>query len=185
MKMTRTSPVQSRFANFFVCLPYLAHLVKSISNRRSLEKICCCCFPQSHILTRTCSPGMFWFMLWECSNFVGGINHLQCAPYYLSWMAKVEGKEICESPCSYVQISNFSRYELRRWCVRARTRAIRGRTCVCVQNPFWKVCGMCVCAALFWACYVRSHFAHFLGQNCRKMVHFRTSFPALEHPILF
>ena len=28
-------------------------------------------------------------------------------------------------------------------------------------------------------------FAHFLGQNCQKMLHFRTSFPVLEHLFLF
>ena len=47
---------------------------------------------------------------------------------------------------------------------------VRSHVCVCVRNPFWKVCGMCVRAALFWACDVWSHFCtllhtftHFLG----------------------
>ena len=54
---------------------------------------------------------------------------------------------------------------------------------------FWKVCGICVRAALFWACDVRSHFCTLLhifwGQNCQKTLHFRTPFPALERPFLF
>ena len=38
--------------------------------------------------------------------------------------------------------------------VRARTHTcdVRSHVCVCVRNPFWKVCGMCVRAARFWAC---------------------------------
>jgi hypothetical protein len=44
--------------------------------------------------------------------------------------------------------------------VRARTHTcdVRSHVCVCVRNPFWKVCEMCVRADLFWACDVRSHF---------------------------
>ena len=75
--------------------------------------------------------------------------------------------------------------------VRARTHTcdVCSHMCMCVRNPFWKVSGMCVCAALFWACDVRLHFCTLLhifwGQNCQKMLHFRTSFPALERPFLF
>ena len=105
----------------------------------------------------------------------------------------------------------LTRYELRR-CMRARTRAMCGRTthtcdvqshvCVCVRNPFWKACGMCARAALFSACDVRSHFCTLLyifsGQNCQKcyiLEHpfllwnvlscFGSSYSVLEHIILF
>ena len=78
--------------------------------------------------------------------------------------------------------------------VRARTHTcdVRSHMCVCVQNPFWKVCGMCVRAALFGACDVRSHFCTLfetkLSENatfCFKN-HSRTrmSYPVLEHPFL-
>ena len=74
---------------------------------------------------------------------------------------------------------NLARYELQR----------------CMRNPFWKVCRMCVCAALFRACNVRSHFAHFCTLFGTKLPEnatflnilscFGTSFPVLYHLILF
>ena len=54
--------------------------------------------------------------------------------------------------------------------VRARTHTCDVRSHVCVQNPIWKVCGMCVRAARFWACDVRSHFCTLFGTIlCQKM----------------
>ena len=56
--------------------------------------------------------------------------------------------------------------------VRARTHTcdVRSHMCVCVRNPFWKVCGMCMRAARFWACDVRPYFFTLLEQNCHKIV---------------
>ena len=56
--------------------------------------------------------------------------------------------------------------------VRARTHKcdVRSHLWVCVWNPFWKVCGMCVRAARFWACDVRPYFFTLLEQNCHKIV---------------
>ena len=70
--------------------------------------------------------------------------------------------------------------------VRARTHTcdVRLHVCVCVRNPFSKVCEMCVRAARFQACDVRLHFAHFLEQNGKKMAFFclkNYSWTALEH----
>ena len=71
--------------------------------------------------------------------------------------------------------------------VRARTHTcdVCSHMCMCVRNPFWKVCGMCVRAALFWTCDVRSHFAHFctlFRTKLPEMLRFRTT---LEHLFLF
>ena len=59
------------------------------------------------------------------------------------------------------------------------------------RNPFWKVCEMCVRAARFWACDVRSHFCTLFGtKRTRNGIFFclkncsRTSFSVLEHPFL-
>ena len=77
--------------------------------------------------------------------------------------------------------------------VRAHTHTcdVRSHVCVCVRNPFCKVCGMCVRASRFLVCDVRPYFCTLLEQNCQKMLfynvlsRFRTSFPALERPFLF
>ena len=75
---------------------------------------------------------------------------------------------------------------------RTHTSDVRSHVCMCVRNPFWKVCEMCVRADLFWACDVRSHFAHYLGQIARKCYFLsqkysrtRISYPDLEHSFLF
>ena len=65
--------------------------------------------------------------------------------------------------------------------VRARMHTCDVRSHVCVRNPFWKVCGMCVRAAHFWVCDVRPYFLTLLEQNCHKIVWK----PILEHPIPF
>ena len=47
-------------------------------------------------------------------------------------------------------------------------------------------CAGCVCVRPFFGRAMCDRtFAHFWGQNCQKMLHFRTSFPALERPFLF
>ena len=77
---------------------------------------------------------------------------------------------------------------------------VRSHMCMCVRNPFWKVCAMCVRAARFQAChchksYIRraicDHtFAHFLEQNSKKKPFFvlktivERPYPVLEHPFL-
>ena len=78
----------------------------------------------------------------------------------------------------FPKIWKIPRYELRR----------------CVRNPFWKVCGMCVRAAHFRACDVRSYFCTFFGTKlpenatfCLKTILecpilFRTSCFVMEHP---
>ena len=77
----------------------------------------------------------------------------------------------------------FSRFELRR-SVRARTRVMYGRTCACLCKIHSGKCAGCVCVRPFFGRAMCDHvlhtFAHFLGQNCQKMLHFRTFFPALE-----
>ena len=78
--------------------------------------------------------------------------------------------------------------------VRARTHTcdVCSHMCVCVRNPFWKVCGMCVRAAFYWACDVRSHFCTFFGTKFPVLEQlflilnvlscFGSSFSVLEHP---
>ena len=85
---------------------------------------------------------------------------------------------------SYIFIIRTS-YELRR-CVRARTRAMCGRTCACACEIHSGKCAGCACVRPFLGRAMCDHtFAHFLGQKYQKMLRFRTSFPALEHPFLF
>ena len=54
----------------------------------------------------------------------------------------------------------------------------------CVRNPFWKVCGMCARAALFWACDVRSHFCTLFGTNLPENATFCLEKMFLEHLFL-
>ena len=84
---------------------------------------------------------------------------------------------------------------------RMHTWDVRAFVCVCLQNPLWKVCAMCVHAARFQAChchksYIRRAicdltFAHFLEQNSQKMPFFilktilERPYPVLEHLFLF
>ena len=89
----------------------------------------------------------------------------------------IKGQLISE--CTFGQSS----YELRR-CVPARTRAMCGRTCACEIHS--GKCAGCACVRPFFGRAMCDRtFAHFLGQNCQKMLHFRTSFPVLEHLFLF
>ena len=86
------------------------------------------------------------------------------------------------------------RYIAKVWVAKVRahthTRDVRSHVCVCVRNPFWKVCEMCVRAARLRACDVRSHFCTLLEQNGQDMAFFclkncfRTSFSVLEYPLL-
>ena len=63
----------------------------------------------------------------------------------------------------------------------SHTCDVRSRVCMCS----WK-CAGCACVRPFLG---RAHFCTLLhifwGQNCQKMLHFRTSFPVLEHLFLF
>ena len=89
----------------------------------------------------------------------------------------IKGQLISE--CTFGQSS----YELRR-CVPARTRAMCGRTCACEIHS--GKCAGCACVRPFFGHAMCDRtFAHFLGKNCQKMLHFRTSFPVLEHLFLF
>ena len=83
-------------------------------------------------------------------------------------------------------------YELRR-CVRARTRAMCGRTCACEIHS--EKCVVCACVRLVFGCAMCDPtFAHFFEQSCHKIV-LKTIleypillgniFPALECPFLF
>ena len=76
---------------------------------------------------------------------------------------------ICEGAYAHVRCA------VARFCVRAKfiLESVRDvRAC----GPFISV--QCAIALLHL-------FAHFLGQNCQKMLHYRTSFPVLEHLFLF
>ena len=71
-------------------------------------------------------------------------------------------------------------------CVCARTHAMSGCTYACACEIHSGKCAGCVCVRLFFGRAMCDHtFAHFLGQNCQKMLHFRTSFTVLEHLFLF
>ena len=62
------------------------------------------------------------------------------------------------------------RYELRS-CVRTRTRAMCGRTCACACKIHSGKCAGCVRVRPFFGRAMCDHtFAHFLGQNCHKIV---------------
>ena len=69
----------------------------------------------------------------------------------------------------------FPRYELRR-CVRARTRAMCGRTCACACEIHSGKCARCACVRPFFVRAMCDHtFAHFFtlfGTNCQKMLLF-------------
>ena len=66
----------------------------------------------------------------------------------------------------------LTRYELRR-CMRARTRAICGRTCACACKIHSLKCAGCACVRPFFGRAVCDcTFAHFLRQNCQKMLLF-------------
>ena len=86
----------------------------------------------------------------------------------------------------YLKRTNFfPRYELRR-CVRARTRAMCGRMCAGACEIHSGKRAVCACVQPFFGrAMCDCTFAHFLGQNCQKMLPFRTSFPALERLFLF
>ena len=70
--------------------------------------------------------------------------------------------------------------------VRARTQTcdVRSHKCVCVRNPFCKVCEMCVRADLFWTCDVRSHFCTLFGTKLPENATFCLKRMILEHPFL-
>ena len=55
--------------------------------------------------------------------------------------------------------------------VRAHTHTCEVRSHVCVRNPFWKVCGMCMRAARSLVCDCT--FVPFLEQNWQKMLLFK------------
>ena len=70
------------------------------------------------------------------------------------------------------QIFQFARYELRR-CVRARTRGMCSRTCACACEIHSEKCAECECVRLVFVCVMCDPtFAHFLEQNCQKLLFF-------------
>ena len=75
----------------------------------------------------------------------------------------------CEGACAHAHVQ----------CAVARVRSH-----VCMRNPFWKVCGMCAPAALFWACDVRSHFCTLFGTNLPENATFCLKKMFLEHLFL-
>ena len=75
-------------------------------------------------------------------------RHLHAYHTHIFAPTRVRTCEISHIRTSLVNFCIWARHGLHR-SMRARTRAMCGRTCVC---------GMCVRAALFWACDVRSHF---------------------------
>ena len=92
--------------------------------------------------------------------------------------------------CSQITTTDFSKVWVAK--VRARTHMCDVRSHVCVRNPFWKVCGMCVRAALFLTCDVRPHFCTLFGTKLPENATFclknysrtRMSYPVLEHLFL-
>ena len=76
----------------------------------------------------------------------------------------------------YYRYGRYVRYDLY-----THTCDMRSHLCVCVQNPFWIVCGMCMRAACFRACDVGPYFCTLLEQNCQKMLFYN---PVLEHLVL-
>ena len=77
----------------------------------------------------------------------------------------------CEGACAHAPV----RCAVARVCMHAKSFLESVRD-VRAGGPFLGL--RCVIALLHT-------FAHFLGQNCKKMLCFRTFFPALEHPFLF
>ena len=77
----------------------------------------------------------------------------------------------CEGACAHVHVQcAVARVRVRAKSILESVRDVRA------CGPFLGV--RCAIALLHT-------FAHFLGQNCQKMLHFRTSFPVLEHLFLF
>ena len=63
---------------------------------------------------------------------------------------------------------------------------IQGMSCEGACKIHSGKCAGGACMRPFFGRAVCNHtFAHFLGQNCQKMLHFRTSFPVLKRPFLF
>ena len=67
-------------------------------------------------------------------------------------------------PCAMKTIKSYEVFFSKGWVamVRARTHTCNKLSNVCVENLFWTVCVMCLSAARFRECDLRSHFCALL-----------------------
>ena len=102
-----------------------------------------------------------------------------------------------EKPSTYVsvKVSAYTTQTLlhmfeifKVWVAKVRVRThtcdVQSHVCICVRNPFWKVCEMCLRAACFWACDVRSHFCTLFGTKIPENATFCLKKMFLEHLFL-
>ena len=95
-----------------------------------------------------------WRADWTNKQFIGQTG----SDYIIDWLGLGSFFLDCNTAKKH-----FSKVWVAKVRAHTHTCDVRSHVCVCVWNPFWKVCEMCVRVARFWACDVRSHFCTLFG----------------------
>ena len=114
---------------------------------------------------RTCACAHAPLQLMPCQNG----TFYPCMLFEIFWATFLQGMS-CEGACAHAHVR----------CAVARVRVRAKSILKSVRDV--RACGSFL--GVRCAIALLHTFAHFLGQNCQKMLHSRTSFPILEHPIL-